>query len=243
MLDMLIEADADPVIRGRGLTVQAIAAELEVHKTTALRLLKTLIAAGYAAPSPEGSHGYVLGPSLRLRHELPGTIEQLKDSARPFLEGLVARTRECAHLAVADGDRVLVIDDVETHEALRVVPGSGRHVALHSTSAGKCLLAYGLAEIPATLPRRTARTITSPDVLRAHLVDVRRFGYAYDDEENTPYARCISAPIFDRAGNAVGCIGIDAPSVRLAFEGIPAAAQYVLDAAAQLSHVLGYQPG
>jgi DNA-binding IclR family transcriptional regulator len=239
ILDMLLETDADPVLRDRGVTVQAISAEIEVHKTTALRMLKTLIEAGYAAPSPDGGHGYVLGPALRRGGELPGAIERLKETARPFLEELVAQTGECAHVAVADGGRVLVIDDVETDKALRVVPGSGRHVALHSTSAGKCLLAWGLAEIPSTLPQRTARTITNPDALRAHLADVRTRGYAFDDEENAPYTRCISAPVFDPAGNAIGCIGIDAPSVRLTFEQLPEAARHVTDAAARLSRAFG----
>ena len=88
---MLLETDADPVLRDRGITVQAISAEIEVHKTTALRLLKTLIEAGYAAPSPDGGHGYVLGPALRRGGELPGSIERLKDAARPFLEELSRR--------------------------------------------------------------------------------------------------------------------------------------------------------
>jgi DNA-binding IclR family transcriptional regulator len=241
ILDMLIEADADPVVRERGITVQAISAEIEVHKTTALRLLKTLVEAGYAAPSVDGGHGYVLGPALRRGLELPGGIERFKEAARPFLEELVEQTGECAHAAVADGGRVLVIDDVETDKPLRVVPGSGRHVALHCTSAGKVLLAYGLAEVPAALPQRTARTITNPDALRAHLADIRVRGYAFDDEENAPYTRCISAPVFDQAGNAVGCVGIDAPSVRLTFERLPEAARHVMDAAASVSAALGYQ--
>jgi len=243
VLDMLLETDADPVLRNRGITVQAISAEIEVHKTTALRLLKTLIAAGYAGPSPDDAHGYVLGPALRRGGELPGAIERLKEMARPFLEELVEQTGECAHVAVADGGRVLVIDDVETDNALRVVPGSGRHVALHSTSAGKCLIAWGLAEIPSTLPQRTARTITNPDALRAHLVDIQAQGYAFDDEENAPYTRCISAPVFDPGGNAIGCIGIDAPSVRLTFEQLPEAARKVVDAAARLSRAFGYRSG
>jgi IclR family KDG regulon transcriptional repressor len=241
ILDMLLEADADPVLRDRGVTVQAITAEIEVHKTTVLRLLRTLIDAGYAAPSSDGGHGYVLGPALRRIDELPGSIERLKETARPFLEELVAQTGECAHAAVADGGRVLVIDDVETDKPLRVVPGSGRHVALHCTSAGKVLLAYGLAEIPATLPQRTARTITNPDALRAHLGDIRDRGYAFDDEENAPYTRCISAPVFDQAGSAIGCIGIDAPSVRLTHERMPEVASHVVDAAARVSRALGYR--
>jgi DNA-binding IclR family transcriptional regulator len=241
ILDMLLEADADPVLRDRGVTIQAISAEIDVHKTTVLRLLRTLADAGYAAPSPVGGHGYVLGQALRRNGELPGGVERFKEIARPYLEQLVDATGECAHAAVADAGRVLVVDDVETDKPLRVVPGSGRHVALHCTSAGKALLAWGLAEVPATLPGRTARTITNPEALRAHLDDVRARGYAFDDEENDPYTRCISAPVFDASGTAVGCIGIDAPSVRLTFERLPEAARAVVDAAARVSRALGHR--
>jgi IclR family acetate operon transcriptional repressor len=160
-------------------------------------------------------------------------------AARPYLAELVDRTGECAHAAVADGDRALVIDDVETDRPLRVVPSRGRHVALHCTSAGKCLLAYGLAEPPASLPARTPRTITDPAVLRAHLERVRELGYAYDDEENDPHTRCISAPVFGPGGAAVGCIGIDAPSVRLTADRIEHAAAQVIEIAGRISGALG----
>ncbi len=242
ILDMLIEADADPVLRAGGVTVQAISAEIEVHKTTALRLLKTMVEGGYAAPASDGGHGYVLGAALRRTGELPGGTQRFKEIARPFLEELVGETGECAHAAVVSDDRVLVVDDVETDNALRVVPGQGRHVALHCTSAGKVLLAYGLAEIPASLPQRTVRTITNPDALRAHLADIRDRGYAFDDEENAPYTRCVSAPVFDQHGIAIGCIGIDAPSVRLTHERLPEAARIVVDAAARVSRALGHRP-
>ena len=147
------------------------------------------------------------------------------------------RTGECAHVAVADGTRALVLDDVETDRPLRVVPVAGRHVALHCTSAGKCLLAFGLAELPDTLPRRTPRTITSPTLLEAHLARARDAGYAWDDEENDAHTRCISAPV-NGAGGAVGCIGIGAPSVRLTVDRIPETAAHVVDVARRLSAAL-----
>lgn len=242
ILDMLQETDADPVLRDRGVTVQVLAADLAVHKTTVLRLLNTLVDGGYAAPSPAGGHGYVVGPALRRDGALPGSVERFRDLAHPILEQLVDATGECAHAAVADGGRVLVIDDVETDKPLRVVPGSGRHVALHCTSAGKVMLAWGLAELPETLPGHTARTITNPDALRAHLDDVRARGWAFDDEENDSHTRCISAPVFDASGKAVGCVGIDAPSVRLTFERLPEAARSVVDAAARVSGAFSRRP-
>jgi DNA-binding IclR family transcriptional regulator len=236
ILDALTEADADPMRRGRGVPLAVLAAELDVHKTTALRLVQTLVASGYAAPA--AGSGYVLGPGMRRDATLAIGTQRLRRAARPFLEQLVDLTGECAHAAVADGDRALVIDDVETDNPLRVVATRGRHVALHCTSAGKCLLAYGLAEIPSSLPRRTERTITTPAALRSHLERVRELGYAFDDEENDSFTRCLSAPVFGPGGAPVGCIGIDAPSVRVTAERVEQAAAHVVDVARRLTAAL-----
>jgi DNA-binding IclR family transcriptional regulator len=238
ILDLLAEADADPMRRGRGVAVAVLAAELDVHKTSALRLVQTLTDAGYAIPA-DGRSGFCLGPSMRREANLTIATQRLKRAARPFLEELVDLTGECAHIAVADGGRALVIDDVETDNPLRVVPTSGRHVALHCTSAGKALLAFGMAETPATLPGRTANTITTREALTAQLDRIREAGVAVDDEENDEYTRCISAPIYGPGGRAIGVIGIDAPSVRLTTDRIPAAAAHVAAVARRLSDDIG----
>ncbi len=236
ILDSLAEADADPMRRGRGVPLAALAAELDVHKSTALRLVQTLVASGYALPAD--GHGFVLGPAMRRDTVLSISTQRLRRAARPFLEQLVDLTGECAHAAVPDNGRAIVIDDVETDNPLRVVPTSGRHVALHCTSAGKALLAWDLVAIPASLPGRTPRTITTRAALRAHLETTRTLGYAFDDEENDAHTRCISAPVFGPGGVPVGCIGIDAPSVRLTLERVPEAAAHVVDVARRLSLAL-----
>lgn len=237
ILDALTEAAEDPMRHGRGVPLQVLADELGVHKSSALRLVNTLVAAGYAAPAASGG-GYVLGPVLR--RDVLASVDhaRLKRAARPYLEQLVDLTGECAHVAVADSGRALVIDDVETTQPLRVVPASGRHVALHCTSAGKALLAYGLAEVPVALPHRTPRTITSREALSTHLEAIREAGYAFDDEENDPHTRCISAPVFGPGGAPIGCVGIDAPSVRLTRERVPEAAAHVVAVADRLSAAL-----
>lgn len=241
ILDVLLEADADPMLRERGVGIRTMTAELGVHRTTVLRLLNTLVEAGYAAPSSAPGHGYVIGPALRRDANPSREVERFTKVARPFLAALVEATGECAHAAVADGGRVLVVDDVETDQPLRVVPTPGRHVSLHCTSAGKALLAWGLAEVPALLPGHTERTITDAEGLRAHLETVRDLGWALDDRENDPFTRCISAPVFGAGGVAVGCVGIDAPSVRLTDERIPDAARAVVEAAARISIRLGHR--
>jgi DNA-binding IclR family transcriptional regulator len=244
ILDLLIEVEADVVRRPRGLSVQQVANELGVHKSTASRLMQTLVAKGYAVPNDGGARGFRLGPAVQVHQGLTLDQRRLRDLAQPVLVQLVHETGECAHAAVASGGWALVIDDVETGEALRVVAGKGRRVPLHCTSAGKCLLAYGLATIPAELPTRTGRTITSPDMLKLHLAEIVERGFALDDEENDPGVRCISAPVFNAEGQAIGCVGIDGPSVRVTPDRIDALAGHVVNAAQRLStRISGVEPG
>jgi DNA-binding IclR family transcriptional regulator len=238
VLDLLIEVEADVVRRPRGLAIQQVATELGVHKSTASRLMHTLVAKGYAVPNAGSPRGFRLGPAVQIHLGLTLDQRRLRELVQPFLVRLMEQTGECAHAAVASGAWALVIEDVETGQALRVVAGKGRRVPLHCTSAGKCLLAFGLAATPQELPARTPRTITNPDILRLHLAEIAARGYALDDEENDPGVRCLSAPIFNADGDAVGCIGIDGPSVRMTEDRLPALATYVKDAAQALSEAI-----
>ena len=132
ILDALAEADADPMRHQRGVPISGLAAELDVHRTTAMRLVRTLVEAGYASPV-EGRQGYRLGPAMRRDAVLSIGTQRFRRAARPFLQELVDRTGECAHAAVPDGDRALVIDDVETERPLRVVATqrAARRAPLH----------------------------------------------------------------------------------------------------------------
>jgi IclR family acetate operon transcriptional repressor len=234
VIELLIEVEADAVCRAHGLAIQQVADELGVHTSTAARVMRSLVAQGFAVPNG-GSRGYRLGPAMRIHQRLTVDERRLRELARPFLEQLVEATGECAHAAIASGSWALVIDDVETDQPLRVVAGRGRHVSLHCTSAGKCLVAFGLAPMPYELRGRTSRTITNPDMLRLHLTEVVERGYALDDEENDPGVRCISAPVFNALGQAIGCVGIDGPSVRVTKGRIDELAAHVTAAAKRLS--------
>jgi DNA-binding IclR family transcriptional regulator len=241
VLDLLIEVEADVVRRPKGVSVQQAADQIGVHRSAANRIMQELLAAGYAVPNPAGK-GYRVGPAVQIHLGLTPEQRHLSEIAHPYLVQLVDHTGECAHTAIATGSWVTVIDDVETGQALRVVAGRGRRVPIHCTSAGKCLLAFGAASMPVEMPARTGRTITNPDLMRAHLADIVHAGYALDDEENDLGVRCISAPVFmGDAGTAIGCIGIDGPAVRVSGEAIHQMASAVTAAAHKLSQQLGRQ--
>lgn len=240
IIDLLIELDSDPIRHGTGLRIQQVAIELDVHRSTASRLMGTLVEAGYALKLPHPRRGYGLGPALRIHRPLSADQRRFRELAVPYLRRLVRTTGECAHTAVSAGSSVLVIDDVETSQPLRVVAEKGRTVPLHCTSAGKVLIAFDMAAIPVSLPARTPRTITNHDVLTAHINDIRARGFALDDEENHPGVRCISAPVFTgQGGSPIGCIGIDGPTLRVTNSVIDELVDHVRAAAADLTIELG----
>lgn len=238
VLDLLIEVEADVVRRSKGVTVQQAADAVGASRSSANRIMSELLAAGYAVPNPAGK-GYRVGPSIQIHQGLSVEQRQLSDVAHPFLVRLVQETGECAHTAVAAGDRVKVIDDLETDQALRVVAGRGRRVPLHCTSAGKVLLAFGAAPLPSNLAARTKRTITDPVAMNEELGLVRERGYAIDDEENDIGVRCVSAPVFSSSPDvAIGCVGVDGPSARVSKDMIEQIAARVVRAAQEVSGAL-----
>lgn len=244
IIRLLIELESDPALQHGGLSVQQVSYELGVHKSTASRLLRTLAENGFAVQPARSRRGYRLGPALRSRFGLTPAQQRFRDLASPFLQELVEATGECAHGAVASGDAALVVDALETAQSLRVVLEKGRLLPLHSTSVGKCLLAWELAPVPADLPARTGRTYTDPVRLRAHLDDIRAAGYAFDNEENHTGGCGISAPVFEGVGGApIGCIGIGGPVQRMAADAIPALAAQVIDLANRLSSAIGSSSG
>ena len=237
VLDLLIEIEADVVRRDNGITVQQAASAIGASRSSANRIMQELVATGYAVANPSG-RGYRVGNAIQIHQTLTEEQRRLSELAHPYLSRLVSETGECAHTAVAAGDRVKVIDDLETDQPLRVVAGSGRRVPLHCTSAGKVLLAFGAATLPDAMPARTDRTITTPKRMTEHLADIRRLGYALDDEENDVGVRCVSAPVFGAGPAAIGCIGIDGPTVRVSDELVTSIADAVVRAAADLSATL-----
>jgi IclR family KDG regulon transcriptional repressor len=164
----------------------------------------------------------------------------LREAAKPFLRQLMERTGECAHLAVPAQGKVLYIDQVESPATLRVNAQVGTMNPVHCTALGKALLAFGELEMPTDLERHTARTIRSRRSLLTHLEEIRKLGYAVDDEEFDLGVRCIAVPVFDYRGKVVGSIGISGPSSRVTSEKLPTLAGIVLEIGKALSERLTF---
>jgi DNA-binding IclR family transcriptional regulator len=83
---------------------------------------------------------------------------------------------------------------------------------------------------------------TLPDLahLLGNLAEIRRCGYALDDEENEAGGRCVAAAIYDHTGRAVAAVSISAPTQRFPREQVPAFGQKVAGTAKAISAELGF---
>jgi IclR family KDG regulon transcriptional repressor len=221
-----------------GIGVTVIAEMLGVNKASASRLLSTLATHGYAERDSD-TRRYLVGPRIVSLSRIILSRMVIRDRAKPFLNELVERTGECAHLAILAQEQALYIDQAESPSSLRVTTGVGTLAPLHCTALGKVLLTYSNAPIPTDLRRFTPRTITDPKALTVHLNQVRSSGVATDDEEFEIGVRCIAVPVFDYRDRMVGAIGISGPAGRMALERLPDLTRTVIEIGEELTRQLG----
>src|SRR5215207_7901431 len=112
------------------LGVTEIARLLEVDKSTASRLVQTLVSHGFVEQDSEGRR-YRLSTKVMTLSQLILNQSPLNERARPFLYELVEKTGECAHIAIYSRGQAYVLEDIETASLLRVAGGVGRLTPLH----------------------------------------------------------------------------------------------------------------
>jgi IclR family acetate operon transcriptional repressor len=223
-------------------SVSEVARRLEMPRTTALRVLRTLRAEGLLE---ETDGRYRSGAGLLRLGLLALQSVEINSLAEPILQNLARATDETAHLAVRTDVQMLILRVADSPHPIRVASRPGALVSIHCAATGKALLAAMPPEQVRQLlggkrlERRTDRTITTLAALEAELEAIRRQGYAVDDEEYHPGVRCLAAAVYDARGEVVAALGITAATVRFAKRKIPAMAREVTRAAEALSRALG----
>ncbi|WP_265500015.1 DNA-binding transcriptional regulator KdgR [Paracoccus beibuensis] len=225
-----------------------IAQRAMTSKTTAHRLLQTMVDLGYVEQEPETEK---YGLTLKLfglgARVLRGQEDLLRACDREM--GKLSRaTGESINLGVMDDfdQRVAYIHKYDSAYTLSMQSTLGKRNPLHSTSLGKALLAFrDEDEIRERLSRMeltrlAPRTITDRDRLLAELTDTRARGFAEEIEESEAGVRCMAAPVLDHTGKSVAAISIAFPLVRFDETRRPEYVRLVTDAGRAASAALGY---
>jgi DNA-binding IclR family transcriptional regulator len=223
--------------------VTEIAVELGVHKSTAFRLVTTLEAHRLVEQTTERGR-YRLGVGvLRLAGATTARLDLVQE-ARPLCRRLAAETGETVNIAVLSESSALYLDQIAGSSALQPHNWVGQHIPLHATSNGKVLLS-GLDDarvnpLLGTLSRYTATTITKKGRLREELALVREQGYAVAVDELEEGLTAVAAPIRNAHGDVVASMSVSGPTFRLPEERVEDVVRLLTEAAAEVSHRLGW---
>src|SRR5579875_2073529 len=233
----ILEAMADA---GGEIGLSQLAARAQLPPATIHRLVRTLVSLGYVRQEP--SRQYSLGP--RLMRLVDTSTKRLATLAHPHMLEVVDTLGESVNLAVLDGEEIVYVAQVQpSQNFMRMFTEVGRRVKPHATAVGKAILATKPeAEVRALLahtgmPRRTERTLTTPELLFADLERVRERGYALDDGEQELGVRCVAFAV-SGAPRPVA-LSISGPLTRMSDDVIERAAPILRGAADRIGAELG----
>lgn len=197
-----------------GARLTELADRLGLPNSTVHNHLSTLMERDYVVKD-----GDVYRVSLRFLDlgEYARDRRKVYELAKPEIEELAAETGEVANLLVEENGWGVYLYSSKGEDAVPLDISAGKHVHLHATALGKCILAHlSDKRVEEIVERRglsaeTDNTITQFDALAEELETVRERGYAIDDEERVPGMRCIGTPVKSESGNVIGAISVSGP--------------------------------
>lgn len=224
--------------------VGELATELNVSKSTASRLVQTLVAEGFLIKDHE-SVGYRLGVSTLTLGGIFANSNELYREIFPVLNDIVQQTKESAHLGVIiDYEVVYLLKNIGPYYS-NVKTQVGKHNPIHATSSGKLLLALGNESLYEELLKRgletyTEDTIVNPLMLKKELDKIKQQGYATSISEYDEDNYSIAAPVYNMDNEVVAAIGFAGPMTRFNQSQLEDQIRVVVRAGREASERLGW---
>ena len=194
------------------LTTSEIATLTGLNRGTTYRFCQTLKKLGYLDEVVQST----FRPGLKVLSLAQAALggRELVDVAMPTLQTLRHDTGETVNLAVPDNLEVVYMARLLNDDllALRLVVGS--RLPMVSSSLGRAMLAF-MPEPEAEriigsteLRKLTPLTVTDRDQLKKMLGQVRRRGYAVNDQEVAVGVRGIAAPVMSADGRPIAAVNL-----------------------------------
>lgn len=185
-----------------GASFGQLAAMTGMPRSTVQRLIGVLNHEGLVVKA-FGQQGAYLGMELarlgaRVRIDVRALI-------RPFMEALHAKLGDNIDLTILDGDRVVVIEQIASHDQIRVISYVGMQHPVHCTANGKAHLSMlpedrALALIGPAPRAFTPRTQTDPAAILAGISAARPGMLFTDIDEYGEGASAMAVPLSAVAG-------------------------------------------
>lgn len=199
------------------LSLAELSRRCDMHKTTVLRLARTLAFAHYMVQTDDGR--WRLGPAagwLAARYQSGFDVNF---AVEPALHELVRETGESASFYVREGGIRACVARVEGPHSVRHNVRIGERLPLDKGAPGRVIMAF-------------CGTEAEP------YESIRRCGYHISIGEREAEVSSVAAPVFGAGWRLLGSICVSGPTSRLTRSKLEAHAQTLIAAANRLSYAL-----
>lgn len=228
-----------------GMSLTALANELDIPQSTCHRLLAELQRRGYVRQVRDQGD-YLLTAKLASLGLGFLSSSGIVDISEPLLERLAKESGELVRLSLIDGDRLVWVAKAQgTRRGLRYDPDMGMDARLSCTASGHAWLLTLSDERALELVSRQGfgqakdygpKAPTTVKALLGVLHAARTRGYAMIDEVFAPGMTAMAAPVI-RGQEVVGVISIAGPRQRLTPARMQVLAPALLAATAELGPI------
>ena len=201
------------------LSLAELSRRASLHKTTALRIARTLAGMNYLVQRQEDG-AWRLGPAAGWLGARYQASYDVNNAIEPVLRELALTTNESASFFVREGKIRTCLVRVEGPRAIRHHIRVGEALPLEKGSPGRVLLAF---------------SGESGKVYE----EIRRKGYYISIGERDAEIASVAAPVFGNNWRLLGTLSVSGPAGRLSRARLNAFAKLVTSKASQLSYELG----
>lgn len=199
-------------------TIANISQKTGIPRAAVRRCLHTLRELGYVDAE---LNNFSLRPKVLTLGYSYLSSTPLTVSAQPYLNEISRTLNESSSMAVLEDGEVLYVARAATSRVMSVALNTGSRLPAYCTSLGRVMLAHlPPDQLEQYLARTKLRAMTENTVinqkrLREILADVRRDGYAINDEELELGLRSIAVPVRGASGQVLAALNVGAQAARV----------------------------
>jgi DNA-binding IclR family transcriptional regulator len=192
-----------------GLTKSDVARRLDRTVSEIFRMLVCLEERGYISPSPDGERFHLTLRLFELGQQYPPTKRLITESL-PIMQQVTDELNQSCHLGVLDGDRVVIIAQVDSPLSVGFYVKAGGVGDLMRSTTGHVILAHQSPELASRAVQLWCQHNRSrpPLDFDVHLNKIKRRGYEQRKSYEVEGIINISFPVLDDRGYAVAALSV-----------------------------------
>ena len=183
------------------------------NRTTIYRMLSTFEEAGMLIRD-DRSKSYKMGPMTYHLGNVYLHHANYKDSIQTILEKISEESKESVGIAHREGNKVVSIYAIETHQHLKVNDRPGTYYPMNKGCYGKCLMAYhdqaivGALLEGAAFEKTASGTLTNKEEILKEYQRIRDNGFVESIDEVASYICGIGLPLKSPNGRVENVVAI-----------------------------------